>query len=231
MEIFLCTYFARWMFALNLYDYARWLTVHIQDLLDLQSNCPTVYEQFAAGHFVTQKSHRKFSLLAHDQVHEQLNALVKGDGGAIGITENESSLRRWMVGGAEEARLLSEFKNNHNKKNSNHHVQRPGIQSSFLAQVSKAVEVIADHGNPYADKTKDLYTLDSKIIMPENVVETLKTIESTGIRLHEEFVEKRLKDDTSHFNDTIPRNAFSLFKSSSQKQNKPTKASALQTDV
>jgi len=31
-------------------------------------------------------------MMAHDQIHEQLNALVKGDGGIIGITENESAL-------------------------------------------------------------------------------------------------------------------------------------------
>ena len=35
--------------------------------------------------------------MAHDQVHEQLNAMVKGDGGVIGITENDHALRRWMV--------------------------------------------------------------------------------------------------------------------------------------
>ena len=32
------------------------------------------------------KSKHKFSTLAHDRVREQLNAIVKGDGGIIGIT-------------------------------------------------------------------------------------------------------------------------------------------------
>ena len=31
-------------------------------------------------------------MMAHDQIHEQLNAIVKGDGGILGITENEFSL-------------------------------------------------------------------------------------------------------------------------------------------
>jgi len=37
--------------------------------------------------------------MAIDQVHEQANAVIKGDGGAVGITEDPSALRRWMVAG------------------------------------------------------------------------------------------------------------------------------------
>ena len=46
------------------------------------------FYEFTNGYFVTHKSCDKLSALAHDQVHEQLNAMVKNDGGAIGITEN-----------------------------------------------------------------------------------------------------------------------------------------------
>ena len=42
---------------------------------------------------MTQNTGRKLSSLAHDQVHE-LNAIVKGDGGIIGITENEAAFTR-----------------------------------------------------------------------------------------------------------------------------------------
>jgi len=44
-----------------------------------------------------------------DQAHEQINALVKGDGGAVGLTENPGALRRWMVEGPEKARQVDEF--------------------------------------------------------------------------------------------------------------------------
>jgi len=43
------------------------------------------------------KSQRKFSRIAIDHAHEQINAVVKGYGGAVGLTENPSALRRWMV--------------------------------------------------------------------------------------------------------------------------------------
>ena len=58
-----------WMFALDHYHYARWLSIHIKDLQQLETSCPSVYRQFMVGHFVTQKSTRKFSTMAHDQIH------------------------------------------------------------------------------------------------------------------------------------------------------------------
>ncbi len=81
-----------WMFAMDHYHYSRWLSIHVRDLMQLHNRCPSAYAEFMAGHFVTQKSSHKFSSLAHDQIHEQLNAMVKGDGGVIGITENDQAL-------------------------------------------------------------------------------------------------------------------------------------------
>ena len=102
----------------------------------------------------------------------------------------------------------------------------------FFTQVLKAVQVIEELGNPFADDTKDLFTLDTKIIMPGSVVESVKNIESAGKKLHDEFVDGRLTNDTSRFNDSIPRNHFPLFKNSFPKQQaKASKTSQLQTDI
>ena len=64
--------------------------------------------------------------MAIDQAHEQNNAMVKGDGGAVGLTENPNALRRWMLSGPEMARLVNEFEagmvsDTEAKENSKHH--------------------------------------------------------------------------------------------------------------
>jgi len=46
--------------------------------------------------FVVHKSDGDFSALAIDHTHEQTNAFMKGDGGAVGITEDPSALG-WIV--------------------------------------------------------------------------------------------------------------------------------------
>ena len=43
------------------------------------------------------------------QSHEQDNALTKGDGGAVGLTEQESAFLRWMVAGPEVCRLAAQY--------------------------------------------------------------------------------------------------------------------------
>ena len=57
------------------------------------------------------KTERKFSGLPIDHAHEQNNAVIKGDGGAIGLTEDKSALRRCpkMVADPEVNRLSSNY--------------------------------------------------------------------------------------------------------------------------
>ena len=62
------------------------LPVHIQDLTDLESKHPKIANKFKAGKFTVQKSQRFFSAITIDHTHEQNNAYVKGDGGAVGLT-------------------------------------------------------------------------------------------------------------------------------------------------
>ena len=79
------------------------------DLLTLEKRHPQIAEAFHAGMFVVHKSGRKFLGMAIDQAHEQANAIIKGDGGAVGITEDPSALRRWMVAGPAVSHLVEQY--------------------------------------------------------------------------------------------------------------------------
>ena len=56
----------KWYFTLDHYNYARWLSVHLFDLVCLPYTCPD-------GFFTFQKTRSEFSNMALDQVHEQNN--------------------------------------------------------------------------------------------------------------------------------------------------------------
>ena len=58
---------------------------------------------------MARKTKRVFSAIALDQAHEQCNALVKGAGGVVGLTNNPGALRRWMIAGPEISRIVQEF--------------------------------------------------------------------------------------------------------------------------
>ena len=57
------------------------------------------------------KTHKLFSGLATDQAHEQNNEVMKGDGGYIGLTQDENALLKWALAEPEVVvRVISEFR-------------------------------------------------------------------------------------------------------------------------
>ena len=104
-----------------------------------------------------QTTNRVFSAITIDQAHEQNNACIKGDGGAISLTENPSALRRWMIAGPEVARVIQEFENVelHWEKRVDlcHHDQTSSVQKSFAKDVRSLVSVIEELGNPFDEES------------------------------------------------------------------------------
>ena len=47
--------FVKCFFIFDQLHYARWISVHVQDLLSLDKTCPEVYDQFKNGNFVLRK--------------------------------------------------------------------------------------------------------------------------------------------------------------------------------
>ena len=89
----------KWFFALDHYNYVRWQSVHLFDLLSLENSLPDIYQNFKDGHFSFQKPNREFSSIALDQVHEQNNAVLKSVAGVTHILnrQDESALLRWEL--------------------------------------------------------------------------------------------------------------------------------------
>ena len=60
----------KYIFALNQYYYAHWVSMHVDDLLKLEYTYLDVYKEFCNGHFVISKTENLFSSIAIDQTHK-----------------------------------------------------------------------------------------------------------------------------------------------------------------
>ena len=96
---------APWLFSLDHIKYARWLPVHIRDMVNLNKAHPQTASEFNTGNFIVLKTRRVFSSMAIDQAHQQNNAAVKSHGGVVGLTPNPEALQTlrhsdagWWVG-------------------------------------------------------------------------------------------------------------------------------------
>ena len=73
-------------------------------------------------------------------------------------------------------------------------------------------------GNPFiVDESVELFQLDTKDVMGEAVVMTVKTTEKIGKKKYEEFKKARVIDVTQKLEDTITKNKLALFKQSNTK--------------
>ena len=151
-------------------------------MANLKVKHPEVAVHFKNGKCTVQRTNKVFSSMAIDQAHEQHNAVVKGDGGAIGLTQNPTSLQRWMLAGPELCRLISEFEDARDpdsaaKGDTHHHEQTCNIQQTFVRQVTDLDEVLDTMGNPFDDESRDLFILDTKEVPDQSVVDAVRNVE------------------------------------------------------
>ncbi len=203
-----------WFFALDHIHYARWLPVHIRDMVALRDIHPTAFSEFVNGKFVVKKTTRRFSAISIDQAHEQNNALVKGDGGAVGLTENPAALHRWMVSGPEMARLIQEFEISTDKKKTTdlrHHEDTEHAQTAFKRDVCSLVNTIDHFGNPFCEGSCDLLVLDNRNIAEKAIVESVFQIDKLGQEQYNAYVNERLVNQNLPVSDPIKKNSLPLF--------------------
>ncbi len=215
---------SRWFDALDHSHYARWLPVQIRDFNNMPAS---LKEEFESGKFVIHKTTNPFSGIAVDQAHEQHNKLVKGQGGAIGLTENQGALLKWTVAGPEIARVIQEFEDTIStsvrKDSPKHHEQNAAFQKRFSQDVRSMVSTITGFSNPFAEDTTDLYVLDTKDIMEKEIVDTVYKIEAAGHQHFDTFIKDRLVECTIPLMDVIKKNKFPLFSRPVQKESSPSK--------
>jgi hypothetical protein len=84
--------------------------------------------------------------------HEQANSFIKADVGAIGITEDPSALKRWMVAGPDISRLVAQYEvasaSKEVAEQTMHHKHTHYYQKGFVEKVNKLCQVLQEMGNP-----------------------------------------------------------------------------------
>ena len=143
-----------------------------------------MYQAFCNGGFVVHKTCRPFSAIAHDQAHEQCNAMVKGDGDAVGLTSNPGALRRWVTAGPQIARLLKSFEHSMTSKSADcveHHEQSPSLQEAFKRNVQALVS-FREVGNPLEDDERC-------VIVDAAAMTAVSSVITIGMQQYKHFAE------------------------------------------
>ena len=224
-----CDELCPWFHVMDHTNYARWLPVHVRDMVQLSEKHPCVHAEFLRGNFVVQKSPHKFSLIAKDQSHEQCNKSLQAHGGAAGLYENPDALTLFMITGPECSKCVEEFEAlfyTHSSSTA-HHEEAHSLQVKFRKDVLSFVETVEQLGNPFG-YGKDLVALDTREVMEPEVTTSLYMVHEFGKDLHTEYVSQTLDNVTVPVSNTIRRNKILTFANRPEKSKKGKKVTGVQ---
>ena len=69
------------------YNYARWLPVHVRDMMNVRVKHPALYTQFADGFGTIAKTQNPFSMIGFDQKPKQQNKELKMCGATLNLSD------------------------------------------------------------------------------------------------------------------------------------------------
>ena len=178
-----------WLASLDHIHYFRWLSVFLNDLDSL----PQKKEVFEAlcKNFTIKRSTKKFS--SRYKAHEQNNKIVKTDGRAIGIFDNEQALLDWTISGPYIADMLSDFGGTANKKSSKHHEDSVAFEKKFRLHRQLLIGSFLQFGNPFMVPLNGLQNIVSKEILAEENANSVSNALKVGEAQSKHFTAKRIK--------------------------------------
>jgi hypothetical protein len=228
-----CDELCEWFTVMDHTNYARWLPVHVRDMVLLEERNPDVFNEFCYnGNFTVQKGEKKFSLMAKDQGHEQSNKILQAHGGAVGLYQNPQALALYMLAGPDSSRIVQEFEavlgSTSMSTSCAHNEEAHTFQVRFRKDVLSFRDAMACHGNPFSATGTEMFSLDTQTVMEPEVAISLSQIHIVGQSRHKVFVTERLEAPPPNkvqvpLSDTIPKNnvyTFANRPNTKQKQSK-----------
>ena len=136
---------------------------------------PAIHAHFLNSHFTVKKTGNAFAPMAIDQAHEQNNAAVKGEGGAVGITEIPSALKGWMICGPKMERLVGEFEmisiTKEKRIDGTPYDQKKRVQDNFKNDMNTLREVMKEMEKPFLEQNDELLILDMKEVVDNAIAD------------------------------------------------------------
>ena len=123
---------------------------------------------------------------------------LSGNGGIVGLTEDQDKSRKWQICSPEVARVVSEFEdftvlkgNEHSEFH--HHEDSKAFGENFAKHVALLTTGFNQLGNLFGpDELKELVQLGTKDGMTDNVISTVRNIQEIGKKQHVEFRETKI---------------------------------------
>ena len=186
--------------------YRRMLPVYLAEMYALKRTDPIVFEAFSDGEFAVQTNKIPFTI-GMDHRGEQVNKMLKIDGGIVGISRNENARTRFMLSAPIIAEISSSFKDSIGSSKSerrNHHQLTRAYTNRQNDMKFKIGDVLdkcnLDFSKQGDDKMRNFVT---NHIFPEEVINDILRVEEIGDEAYKTLVYERLSTNFQKHMSTI----------------------------
>ena len=209
-----------WFFVFDHHNYARYAPVQLADFSYIKSERPELYNLLEKGVFTANKTNKRFSAIHLDQNHEQMNDILKHNGGIVGLTENPQALKRYLVCSPLVSELCSSFEQENINTSEKHHSESTFVQKRFQSDVTLLTDTISSYGNPFVNTLLDITNIYSKRRANEFSNALIYNIEKLGKEQFENFRYSVFVDGSQSIHMPIKQNNIKLFEEKKLKKDK-----------
>lgn len=96
----------------------------------------------------------------------------------------------------------------------------------FQDDVLHVVQAFEDLGNPFMEESTDLLDLDQSLIMPKEVLDSVKNVRGVGLAKYRQFLDERIFHQKEPFGAPMKQTRLPLFKNILKAKRKPRSAAA-----
>lgn len=203
-------------FALNHSNYARWLTKHIDDLVNIDESHPGLKKHFEDGALSIRRTPKNFCRSPIDLTLEQtINANAANKlTGVASFTNSIDARQRWTETYTARKTIVTHLIEHLQLAELNENSTSAHQNRLFMNQVEKFVAEVGKQIDPFKDEMKcsKLFNLSSGKAASDDVTEFMLKVEQNGIQQMEEFI-KECETDKNRFLKPIKRNVIKNFTS------------------
>lgn len=210
-------------FVFNHQNYARWLTRHQNNFVNIDVTHPGLREELLSGALSIRRTTKNFCRSPVDLTLEQtINANAANKlTGISAFTNNLDARQRWSETHTARTAIISNFFELINLVKFKEDASTKYHGRIFTQKVEKLTRQIRDTMNPFDDNINphELFNLSSGKATSLNTAEFLANVRTIGIQQRDDFL-KECVDDPSRFDRAIKRNHIHNFSSENIKSKK-----------
>ena len=207
-------------FSMDHQNYAHYLTCYILLLLNLDISHPGAKDLLKKRGFSVGRSTFPASRVPIDQMIEHCNKDAKGNGGVVGISQNNSAYQRWCITRHRRASFVSLLKEQLgvNSKDNPHKDNMKSEMKKSDKKVRAVMQSFKGFQNPFEMTGEDspLVSLSSGLQASKQVEDDMLTLQEVGRKQHQSFIKERLVTKSTSFHAPIKRNRKQNFASLSK---------------